>query len=181
MSHYPDWYPLRYAVKAVVDKYPHVKFVIWGTKFDWITTVIPENQLEYHEWTDYAAYKMKRSIMDCDINLAPLVDAPFNWCKSGIKFYEASIGPRPEATLAANVQPYSLEIEDGKTGLLYNSPEEFAQKLGLLIENATLRKNLAAGAKKWVEANRTPDATIPGLAEFYEELRRQRRMEALAI
>lgn len=181
ISHYPDWFPLKDALRAVAKKYPQATFVIWGSKFDWINDAIPEGQLEFHDWMDYGAYKVKRGILDCDINLAPLADAPFNWCKSGIKFYEAALGPKPEVTLAANVQPYSLEVEDGKNGLLYNTPEEFAQKLGTLIEDAELRKTLANNAKVWVNHNRTPDATIPGLMEFYQELRRQRRMEALAI
>jgi glycosyltransferase involved in cell wall biosynthesis len=68
------------------------------------------------------------------------------------------------------------EIEDGKTGLLFETPDEFVAKLSRLIEDAELRRTLHEGAHKWVMANRTPDKTIPGLFEFYEETRaRQKR------
>lgn len=72
--------------------------------------------------------------------------------------------------MAANVATYH-EIKDGETGLLYHTPEEFAQKLGRLIEDQDLRLRLGAAAHKWVLANRTPQATIPGLYEFYMECR----------
>lgn len=170
MSHFIDWYPLREAVASVFQKYPQAKLVMWGEKFDWITDVIPPNQLEYHLWSDYAAFKLKRGLLRIDINLCPLADNPFNWCKSAIKWYEGSIWSRPEATLAANVAPYR-EIKDGESGLLYRTPEEFAQKLGALIENAELRQRLGHGARDWVLANRTPEKTIPGLFEFYQDCR----------
>jgi glycosyltransferase involved in cell wall biosynthesis len=170
MSHFIDWYPLREAIKAVVQKYPKMVLVVWGEKFDWITDIVPPEQLEYHLWTDYAAFKLKRGLLRIDINLCPLADNPFNWCKSAIKWYEGSVWSRPEATLAANVAPYR-EIKDGETGLLYRTPEEFAQKLGLLIEDAALRARLGQAARRWVLDNRTPEKTIPGLYEFYQDCR----------
>lgn len=174
MSHYIDWYPLREVIAAVFEKYRNAKLVIWGEKFHWITDMIRPEQLEYHMWSDYPAFKLKRGLLNIDINLCPLAANTFNACKSAIKWYEGSIWSRPEATLAAKFGPY-LEIEDGKTGLLYSSHEEFAQKLGRLIEDRNLRLRLGAGAREWVLANRTPQATIPGLFEFYSECRARTR------
>ena len=170
MSHFIDWYPLREAVASVFKKYPKAKLVLWGEKFDWISDMIPESQLECHLWTDYAAFKLKRGLLRIDVNLCPLANNPFNWCKSAIKWYEASIWSRPEATLAADVAPYQ-EIKDGETGLLYRTPEEFAQKLSLLIEDAQLRQRLGHAAREWVLNNRTPAKTIPALYEFYQDCR----------
>lgn len=180
MSHMIDWFPLRGAIKSICQKHKNIKFVIWGEMFKWVHGVIPAEQLEYHEWSPYEAYKAKRHGLGVDINLCPLAKNVFNACKSGIKWYEGSIGPRPEATLAANVQPYSLEIEDGKTGLLYNTPEEFEQKLSILIDDASLRRRLGEGARDWVSLYRSPKATIPDLMEFYKELRVIRHKEHLA-
>jgi glycosyl transferase family 1 len=174
MSHFIDWYPLREAVAAVFQKYPKAKLVLWGEKFDWISDVIPPERLEYHLWTDYAAFKLKRGLLRIDINLCPLAANPFNACKTAIKWYEGSVWSRPEATLAANFGPYQ-EIKDGETGLLYRTPEEFAQKLGVLIEDAQLRARLGQEAKRWVLDNRTPEKTIPGLYEFYQDCRARTR------
>ncbi len=176
VSHFVDWYPLREALGEIAKLYPNVKFVIFGEYFKWIHGVIPDHMIEHHPWVDYSAYKLKRGLLNIDINLAPLANNVFNVCKSAIKWYEASVWETPEATLAANVGPYK-EIVDGETGLLYNSPAEFVQKLGLLIQDPALRARLGAGARTWVLANRTPGATIPGLYDFYTETRARQRRE----
>lgn len=180
-SHMPDWYPLRDALRTIAQRYPQVTFVIWGTKFPWIHDVIPDSQVEYHDWLDYSAYKIKRHGLQCDISLSPLAKSVFNRCKSAIKWYESSIGPSPEASLVSNLPPYSDEVEHGKTALLYDTPDDFVEKLGTLIENAELRRTLAENAREWVRANRSPAATIPGLFAFYQELRAVRRAEALEV
>lgn len=175
-SHYVDWYPLRDALKQICEKYrDKITFVIYGEKFPWIHNSIPDDMIEHHPWTLYEAYKLKRGLLNADINLCPLVDNVFNRCKSAIKWYEASIWDKPEATLAQKTEPYH-EIEDNVTGLLFSNDSEFVEKLSLLIEDADLRKRLGAEAKKWVLKNRTPERTIPGLFEFYEDTRaRQKR------
>lgn len=179
-SHAPDWFHLHGAVAEICKRYPHVTFVIWGGSCVTVAKSIPPENLEQIGWIGFDGYRLRRALVDCDINLAPLIDNKFNHCKSAIKWYEASLGPKPEATLAANVEPYSLEMVDGETGLLYNTPEEFVTKLSILIENADLRRKLGEGAREWVLANRTPQATIPPLHDFYQELRAMRRQEYYA-
>lgn len=176
-SHYVDWYPLRDTLKALVDKYRgKIVFVMWGQRFPWVDAVLPEDMIEYYGWSPYEVYKLRRGLLNIDINLCPLVDNVFNRGKSAIKWYEASIGREPEATLAQKTEPYH-EIEHNKTGLLFNSPDQFVEMLSALIENADLRKRLGAGAKEWVLANRTPDATIPGLHEFLLDTRNRQKRE----
>jgi len=175
MSHWVDWYPLRDAIKTVAQKYPKVKWVMWGSWFGWVHEVIPDDRVEHYGWTEYAAYKLRRGLMNIDINLCPLAKNSFNRCKSAIKWYEASIWKNPEATLASNVHPYNLEMVDGVNGMLYSTPEEFVQKLSALIENAELRKKLGENARKWVLENRTVEKTVPGLHEYFQELKLEQR------
>jgi glycosyltransferase involved in cell wall biosynthesis len=179
-SHMESFVPIKPALIKILNENPKVKFVSFGNGFPWMHREIRPEQLELHEWEDHSAYKVKRHILGCDINIAPLLDTPFSKSKSAIRFYEASLGPDPEATVAANVGPYK-EIEHGKTGLLYDTPEEFYEHVTALIKNAELRKTLAAGAREWVLANRSADKTVPGLFEFYQELKTRQRREALAI
>jgi glycosyltransferase involved in cell wall biosynthesis len=176
-SHLLDWWPLRNALKTICQKYPNIKIVLFGEYFDWIHDIIPDAQIEHHTWRPYDAYKMMRTLLNIDINLCPLYDCLFNACKSAIKWYESVLARTgPEATLAANVGPYK-EIQDGVTGMLYSTPEEFVQKLSLLIEDAPLRARLGQEAKRWVLDNRTPEATIPGLYDFYSECRARQLKE----
>lgn len=179
-SHVDSWLPVKDALVETLWKHPEAKLVIFGQLFEPIRDTIDPSQLEVHPWTDYAAYKLTRACLDGDINLCLLQDQPFTRAKSAIRWYEASLGPRPEASLAANVGPYQ-EIEDGKTGLLFSTPREFAEKLTHLITNADLRKRLGEGAREWVMANRTVEKTVPGLVEFYRHLLTKKRQEALAI
>lgn len=176
MSHWVDWYPLRDSLKVIATKYPNAKFVIFGEWFNWIHEIIPDAQVEHYPWASYESYKMKRSLLNIDINLCPLVANVFNAGKSAIKWYEASVLRKPEATLASNFGPYT-EITDGETGLHYRTPAEFVEKLSLLIENPALRQTLSVGAKQWVLANRTPGATLPGLMDFYRETRARHRRD----
>lgn len=170
-----DWFPLRDAVREVSLKYPQVTWVIAGTTYKWIHDHIPPAQLEFHDWVDYNAYRPTRMIYDADINLCPLNgNSKFNESKSAIKWYEGCMPYAPEATLAGNTAPYSDEMVDGETGLLYNDPKEFAEKLGILIENSELRKKLGKAAKEWVIQNRHYKVTAPGLFDFYRELRKRK-------
>lgn len=178
-SHMSDWYALRPALGFIAKKYPHVTFVIFGEHFQWATKDIPENQLELHPWVPYDSYKLKRAILDCDINLCVLRNDEFSRSKSAIKFYEGSLNPHhPEATLAPNMPPYNEDIVDGVNGLLYepdNDPriaaENFAANLEHLIKNADLRKKVAAQAHADVLEKYHYLKTVPALHEFYHELR----------
>lgn len=176
-SHWIDWYRLGDALDEISQKYrDKIKWVIYGKWFDWVHGLIPDDMIEHRDWDNHNAYKLRRGLLNIDINLCPLADNAFNRCKSAIKWYEASIWKNPEATLAANVEPYR-EIQDGKTGMLYSTSEEFVSKLSSLIDNAELRKTIADGAKKWVLANRVPEKTLPAVYDFYDELKMKQRSE----
>lgn len=177
-SHLDSWIPVKEPMLEVLKNNPQAKLVIFGDPFDWMRKEIPENQLELHSWIGYDGYKLKRACMGADINLAPLTDSAFTRAKSAIRWYEASMGPNPEATLAADVGPYQ-EIENEKTGLLYKTPQEFAEKLQGLIDNEELRKDLGKAGQEWVLANRTVDKTVPGLIEFYKHLLAKQKQEWL--
>jgi len=175
-SHFRDWGPLKGAITEIAKKYPHVKFIVWGQIFKWIYADLPEKNVEYISWMPYEAYKVRRMTINADINLCPLVDNIFNRSKSAIKWYESVIPKRPEVTLAAKVGPYGEEIVDGESGLLYETPQEFVEKLSVLIENATLRKRLAENARTWVMENRHYKKTVPGLFEYYKMLRARKKV-----
>lgn len=173
-SHISDWTPLKEAIRKVAAKYPKTKWIFFGDSYQIVSGVIPEKQQERHKWMSYEAYRLRRTLFNVDINLCPLQDTIFNRGKSAIKWYESTVSSNTEATLAQAVGPY-LEIEDGETGLLFKDADEFYTKLCLLIENAELRLRLGANAREWVNNNRLPQHTIPGLLDFFNELKEQQR------
>lgn len=167
-SHYEDWYAIRAELKELTQLFPEVEWVIWGTKFPWIHDVIPSDRLTFIPWMPYEAYKMILQTLDFDFMVAPLSENLFNEGKSAIKFYEPAAMFNPKPTLAAAVPPYSDEIIDGQTGLLWKTPKEFIEKFGMMVQNAQLRNELAMNANTWLHENRDAmKTTIP----FYEWLR----------
>lgn len=177
IAHYEDWYPLREALGNIVRKYPQVHFKIWGALFPWAKELIPPDRYTFIDWCSYQEYKLRLVMMGHDISLAPLTPNVFNDCRSAIKFYEASVMKRPAATLAQNTGAYKREIVPGETGLLWDTPEEFEDKLSLLIEDATERKRLAANAKDWVAQNRDAMKEVPKQVRFWEQVREERKQE----
>lgn len=176
-AHWEDWYPLRKALGNITKKYPQVHWVIWGALFPWAKELIPAHRYTFKDWCDYREYRLRRVMVGEDINLAPLHEHVFNKCRSAIKWYEASVLKRPAATLAQNSGAYKSEIQDGETGLLFSDPDEFEEKLGLLIENATLRQTLGRNAKDWISENRDAMKEVPKQIQFWEQLREERRRE----
>jgi len=171
-SHFEDLKPIRFALLNTLKRYPHVKLIIFGQDYVWLRQMMPAEQFEFIEWVPFDRYRLKLGTLGHDIALCPLLDTVFNQSKSAIKWYENTAIHHPAACIGANVGPYK-EIEDGKTGLLYNTPEEFEEKLSTLIENATLRAELAGNAVDWLHENRDAMKEVPKLYEFYQQVRKE--------
>lgn len=169
-SHFEDLSVMMEPLAEVLKKYPHAEFVWWGQDYPGARAVLPEGQVRNESWVPHEAYHARLATINHDINWIPVTDNTFNRHKSACKWYESSAIHKPAATIAAAVGPYADEIIDGETGLLYNDPIEFAQKLSTLIENATLRKGLAEAAHRWVWANRDVSLWAPKLLKYYEEV-----------
>jgi glycosyltransferase involved in cell wall biosynthesis len=177
IAHYEDWYPLRSALGNITKKYPQVEWVIWGAQFPWVNELIPAHRFSFQSWCNYPEYKLRLAMIGHDIALAPLTPNRFNDCRSAIKWYEASVLKQDIATLAQNSASYQREMVDGETGLLFNNPQEFEDKLSLLIENETERKRLGRNAKDWVHENRDAMKEVPKIVQWWEQLREERKLE----
>jgi len=94
--------------------------------------------------------ELPRLIASVDINIAPLEDTVFNEAKSENKWVEAALVKVP--TVASGIGAFADMIEDGKTGFLCRSLDEWYEKIALLIENADLRKTIAVQAYQKVHA-----------------------------
>ena len=147
---------------------PQIKWIIFGTLFPWVYEKISPFRVEFHKWVGHELFHMKLGTLCADINIATLADTRFNRCKSAIKWYEASALKIP--TLASNAGPYADEIVDGETGLLFSTPQEFVEKLELLVKDPDLRKRIGQNAYDWTRENRDAMKTVAPLADFYRSL-----------
>lgn len=81
-----------------------------------------------------------------DIAVAPLVDAPFNRCKSDLKFLEYAACGLP--VVASRVVPYVSTIRHGVDGLLTDNDEEsWYRSVESLVTQPELRARLGAAAR----------------------------------
>lgn len=179
-THAEDLWPYRLIMGKIHKAYPNVEFIIFGQPYAWLMRELDETRTTHIPWCPYFEYKLRMPMMNHDINLCLLHDSVFNRSRSAIKWYESSCLTKPAATLAQSTGAYQDEIAHGKTGLLFNTEEEFEKGLCTLIEDATLRKELASNAKDWVHDNRDPRKHVPDLIAAYQKLRDARRTVMVA-
>ena len=100
----------------------------------------------------YVPYQVYASTLhQADIALLPLHDNEFNRTKSDLKFIESA---GHGAVVLASPLVYEETVRDGRTGFLYRNPQEFADRLALLVEDRERRLEVAAAAYEYVKKER---------------------------
>ncbi len=105
----------------------------------------------------------------CDVALMPLEGAPGERFKSDVKYLECAA--RGLAVIASPTV-YGRTIRDGQTGLIAQTPADFALGLARLLAEPALRARLAAAGRADVAGHRLFDPA-PRLA-WYRDLARRR-------
>jgi len=165
-SHDLDLATIADALAEVLRKYPNSRLILAGP-------VKKDDKLD--EFSDRIGVLPRVSrddyydnLFKIDINLAPLeMGNPFCEAKSEIKFMEAGILNIP--TVAVRNGTFSEAIEDGENGMLAGTKEEWVEKIGKLVEDADLRKEIGENARSKVLRKYTTKSE--GNEEFYEYLR----------
>ncbi len=99
-----------------------------------------------------------------DLGLMPLPDNPWTRGKCGFKLLQYQAAGLP--AVASPVGVNSQIVEDGVTGFLVESPEEWADKLVRLIGDDELRRRMGASARQHVEAHFSLATWGPGFADI---------------
>lgn len=141
-----------------------------------------DNRVYGGKFVPYDAYCA--ALDRADISLLPLHDTEFNRHKSDLKFIESAAHG---AAVLASPTVYEDTVVDGCTGYLYRSPQEFAEKLRLLIEQPRRRHLMARAAYDYVRRERLQCqhygeriAAYREMAAQYDTLDRELR-ERLAV
>lgn len=153
-----DWSPIMPALNKILVDYGNklrVQVIYDRQFFDALQT----SQKQFEPLCSYERYQ--EILSGCDIGFLPLNPTRFNSMKSDLKFVECA-GHGVVALASPTV--YEGSIEEGKTGLIYRSVEEFEAKLRQLIDDANWRQQLAAKAYQYVKDNRL-------LSQHYRERR----------
>jgi glycosyltransferase involved in cell wall biosynthesis len=126
-----------------------------------------EEEMELHRFIDISVYPLKVASLNLDIGIAPLVDDEFNRCKSSLKWSEYASMKVP--AVCSDLEPYNC-IEEGKTGLLAKTEDEFVEKISNLIDNETLRREIGQNAYDKNFKDYNLKNTVVKLVKYYEDI-----------
>lgn len=152
-THEADFHIIEPVIRALWEKYGEkIVFAICGGLPPHLTDGLPKGS--------YAVFSGTRTMRDYherlaswgfDIGLAPLKESAFNDGKGHGKWMEYAMYKIP--TLASNFGPYKRVIQDGVTGLLAETTDEWVDKLSRLVDDAALRQQIGQAAYEEVKSN----------------------------
>jgi hypothetical protein len=131
------------------------------------------DEMERHDFIGLDVYPMKLASLEFDIGLCPLdgIDpncTDFNRGKSQLKWSEYAALRIP--SVCSKLEPYDC-VEDGVTGLLATTEDEFFEKICQLVDSEELRKKISDNAydKNYEDYNLEKNAIL--WVEAYEQAR----------
>jgi len=168
-SHTPDLELIAPALAAIAEKYKgRFKLIVWGTplpdglkSFSWVEWQPSPTNV----YVDFAKFFQTQN---ADIFIAPLADNLFNACKSPLKFLEYTARGAPG--VYSDVTPYQIIVEDGVDGFLAASQDEWIKALEELINNPSLRKQMAEAAQVKVRSQWLLSRNAPNWPSIIETL-----------
>ena len=131
--------------------------------------------VENHTWTleDEITY-----LQEADMGLMPLRDTPRARGKCAFKALQYMGVGTP-----AIISPIGMNaevIEDGVTGFLADTPEEWRDKLERLITDPALRRAMGEAARKVVQERYSHEANYPELKQVFETVAEKRGRRSTA-
>jgi hypothetical protein len=130
-------------------------------------------------YADFCAYAAELPI---DIGVAPLLDTPFNRCKSDIKWQEYSALGIPG--VYSDLPPYQQSVQDGVNGFLCRDQGQWLAALEGLVQSTSLRREIGASAQKDIQRAWNAGPELPTWATALESaplLASHSRREAMAV
>lgn len=124
---------LRPVIRQLAEKYPNLVLRLVCEEFIDIEGVT----IEKVHWTPENRY---HTLAEADIGLAPLPDNPFTRGKCTFKVLEYSASGLP--VVASPVGTNVDHVKDGTTGYLATTPEQWLEKLGLLLDAPDKRRDM---------------------------------------
>ena len=158
-THQPDLRRIEDAILAVLRSYEgRVRFLSVGLpltdklrSLPSASEVLPDKTTS-RDYTKFPAFAAEAAI---DIGVAPLVDTPFNRCKSDIKFQEYAALGIP--AVYADLDPYRGRVRHGENGFLAAEESGWVECLSRLVDSTELRDRVRhAAAREILQQWETP-------------------------
>lgn len=147
ITHNDDFMLVMPALKHLLQKYENLRLYIVGELELPEELQAFESQIVATPFLDWQ--ELPQLIASVDINIAPLEQSIFNEAKSENKWVEAALVKVP--TVASKVGAFDRMIEDGVTGFLCDTSDEWIRALENLILDENLRKQIAQQAYQYAK------------------------------
>lgn len=118
-----------------------------------------------HEYSEFAKLILE---FDADIAFAPLRDTVFNRNKSPLKYFEYTALGLP--AVYSDIPPYKGVVQEGKTGLMACSSEEWQDRLTSLVEHPDLRNTILEQAQDDIRQNHLLSTHVNDWCDVYTEV-----------
>lgn len=163
LAHNQDFHDMAGdGLRAVMDRHPEVELCIIGhLDLGDAFSAYGDRVIKVELLRDPRAYWAL--LAECDINLAVLSPSQMADCKSEIKWLEAAVFSIPSVLSAT--ETYREVVEDGVTGLLAQSPEEWERALEQLVADAALRTRIGAAARQAALRRYSVEASAEAVSE----------------
>jgi glycosyltransferase involved in cell wall biosynthesis len=152
---------MRPIFDKIGEKYPHVGLkIVCDTFFDNDRMkVIKKKWSSEEEIADLQGF---------DIGLMPLIDDPWSWGKCGLKIIQYQGVGVPVVCTPVGINKDL--VEDGVSGFYAETPDEWEEKLSILIEDHTLRERMGREGRKRVLEGYTLQACAPRLLSILKKV-----------
>ncbi len=169
-THQRDFAAAAPAIARVLRAYPQTRLTLFRDPSSGEGLVLIDEFAEFADLADRIEWRDMVSLADLPgeiarfaINIAPLqTDNIFCEAKSELKFFEAALAGVP--TVASPTGPFRRAIEDGTSGLLAASEDEWFGALSRLVERPDERARLAQAAYHVSIARFGPEARAEAFA-----------------
>lgn len=166
-NHQEDFFFVSDVLKRLQEKHPRLRLVFIGTDWKQIPNALDYSRVEVHPWVHIEAYPYLLRSLCCDIGIAPISKTKFNDCRSALKWKEYSA--LKMATVATRYGPYARAIEDGVSGVLVDTKDEWFNALSSLIENDSMRRSIAHNAYRVVKRKYSLDYIVDTWMNVFKE------------
>jgi len=179
LSHVDDLKMIIRPFKKILkgDKVKLINVAAGGTTFDDpikgayypvdVFKDLPQHKKEFIEGVNMNAWPGLLNSLALDIGLAPLLNNKFTQAKTPIKWMEYSIN---KISTVCSQFMYGKIVEDGVTGFLANSEEEWQEKTERLIKDKKLRQKMGETAYQEVLANHDVNKHLHEWYDLYSSL-----------